>query len=190
MSTDGTETENWPEAENPLAYSRTSESKPVVQLVTCKTQYRRKQEMESPVSQNLLRRFLGWASSYVGTMIFLQVRGLDQTPYHHELTVSSLGRVCQPCAAPLFPGCFFGSSFFPVESRPSAPPSWLQLYLLVHGIFRLLHLFLRLWRLRPPGHFMQKRRDMLWYCDAPILWDMFFFKMFFQEMFGLVINTG
>ena len=189
MSTDGTETENWPEAENPLAYS-TSESKPVVQLVTCKTQYRRKQEMESPVSQNLLRRFLGWASSYVGTMIFLQVRGLDQTPYHHELTVSSLGRVCQPCAAPSF---LAASSALPSSLWSLGLQLLLlgfQLYLLVHGIFRLLHLFLRLWRLRPPGHFMQKRRDMLWYCDAPILWDMFFFKMFFQEMFGLVINTG
>ena len=31
----------------------------------------------------------------------MQVRGVDQTPYHHELTVSSLGSVCQSCTAPL-----------------------------------------------------------------------------------------
>ena len=31
----------------------------------------------------------------------MQVRGVDQTPYHHELTVSSLGSDCQSCTAPL-----------------------------------------------------------------------------------------
>ena len=30
-----------------------------------------------------------------------QVRGADQALYHHELTVSSLGSVCQSCTAPL-----------------------------------------------------------------------------------------
>ena len=31
----------------------------------------------------------------------MQVRRADQALYHHELTVSSLGSVCQSCTAPL-----------------------------------------------------------------------------------------
>ena len=44
---------------------------------------------------------LGLAGCHAEKWKLMQVRRADQALYHHELTVSSLGSVCQSCTAPL-----------------------------------------------------------------------------------------
>ena len=44
---------------------------------------------------------LGLAGCHSEKRKLMQVRRADQALYHHELTVSSLGSVCQSCTAPL-----------------------------------------------------------------------------------------
>ena len=51
--------------------------------------------------ENSTCRFLAWPVAIQRNDNTMQVRRADQALYHHELTVSSLGSVCQSCTAPL-----------------------------------------------------------------------------------------
>ena len=77
--------------------------------------------------ENSTCRFLAWPVAIQRNDNTMQVRRADQALYHHELTVSSLGSVCQSCTAPC---CKSSRSFTSIQMFHTHAP-------LARGFLRL-----------------------------------------------------